>query len=60
MNHIRIFSIAFCFVFLFSACDTPVYVEEDDVTQPVVETETEPEIESDVEPVELEPEPEPS
>ena len=59
MNHIRIFSIAFCFVFLFSACNTPVYVEEDDVAQPVVETETEPEIESDVEPVELEPEPEP-
>lgn len=33
MKHIRIFSLALCFVFLFSACDTP--------TRPAVETETE-------------------
>lgn len=70
MKYLRIFSIAFCFVFIFSACNQPVQVAEEDVTQsdhqeqqeveePVAEPEPElePEPEPESEPV-AEPEPE--
>lgn len=68
MKYLRIFSIAFCFVFIFSACNQPVQVAEEDVTQsdhqeqqeveePVAEPDSEPEPEPEPEPVaELEPE----
>ncbi|MBD3156867.1 hypothetical protein GF369_03490 [Candidatus Peregrinibacteria bacterium] len=59
MNHIRVFSIALCFVFVFSACNTPAYVEDDTETQPVVETETESDIEQDEPDTGLEAESEP-
>ncbi len=72
MKYLRIFSIAFCFVFLFSACNQSVRVAEEDVTQsdhqeqqeveePVAEPEPAQEVEEPVAEPELEPvaEPEP-